>query len=374
MLRRHGRRSPLMRAVLLGLVMLSAPLLAASGAQGSAQSNPYSPQCPGLWDAVGRTYPVAMAPGGPYAIIGMEIGEFLGDGPSPQALTCISDKLSVLHSRWGSMQTTSAGIDLPHFQATEFGHAAQIEYGFWRSVDATTGITNISLLFGRNNHLVTLLFQADAEWTNQYVDSTAFAIWTALGGFQVGTPTASDQFTNSGLWSVLALPPTMTYAQSSDYLSAMFAGFDDIGRTTTPALLAGQSHVSVDLFDPLAGSESTQVTVDGLTQDMELSVVLVGPSAEISPFGICGGVGTYADLQLGAPVTVRNMAGAIVAQGPDWPARKGTDFRGDTCSGTVTVEDVPFGSESYTVWIRDTIVATTSPPGSQYVWLVSIVI
>ncbi len=258
-------------------LLVTASLADLRGAEVAGQANPYAPQCPDLWDAVGRTFPVAIAPGGPYAIVGMEIAEFSGDGPTPQALTCISDKLTVLHARWGSTQHISTDISLPHFAALAYGQAAQIKYGFWMSVDSN-GITNISLLFGRDNHLVTLLFQADVAWTNQYFDSTAYSIWNALDSIPARVLTFSDQPLSTGLWQLLTLPAMMTYDRSNDYLPVMFTGVDDNGRSTTPALISGRSRVGADLNGPLDADGPTDSTAI-LTSTA--SVLYLTPTAEL---------------------------------------------------------------------------------------------
>ena len=242
--------------IALGIGLVAGSLTDLDAPLSSAQANSYAPQCPGLWDAAGRQFAVPTAPGGPFVSVGMEVAEFFGDAPSPEALICISNKLTVLHGRWGLTQHTSDQITLPHFQSLSYGHPDQIKHNLWITIDSI-GVTNVSLLFGRNNHLVTLLFQADLAWTNQYLDSTAYGVWTALGSLPANEPTASDQTLNTGLWRTLALPAAINVGRFNDYIPVMFTGVESDSRYTTPALLAQVSRVGADLNGPVTTSNGT---------------------------------------------------------------------------------------------------------------------
>ena len=246
--------------LVVGVTVVAISLAGQNKNANSAQPNPYQSQCQGLWDAAGRQFPVAVAPGGPYAIIGMEIAEFSDNGPSNQAVGCISDKLDVLHSRWGPIQRDPREITLPHLQTTQDEQLANAVYGVWMSTDSS-GVTNVSLLLGRERHLATVLIQADPSWTNQYLDSIAYNLWIEMGTLPEGIQTVSDQLRNTGLWALLNLPATMNYERSYDYLPVMFTGVDQDSRYSTPALLAGMSRVRSDMNGSPGGIDGNIPTV-----------------------------------------------------------------------------------------------------------------
>lgn len=260
-------RNRLGRASLTALVIVCAGMGAASSSrylhhpdQAVAQSGSFfRVQCPSLWDAVGRRFVVSMADGATAASIDMEVAEFSADGVPPASLTCISDKLRGFHGLYGPVGFSPSGIFLPHFEALSYGQAAQINYGLFVSTDAS-GQTYISMLFGRDNRAVVLTFTSATTWTNQYLDATAYSIWTALGSFPRNGQTASDQTVHSGLWELLLLPPLLIASQSADYLSTLFTGVDDRYRPMTPALAEGISHASPELFTPSGAPPSAGPT------------------------------------------------------------------------------------------------------------------
>jgi len=278
------------------LVIAGSPLYIDDQDQVAAQSGSFfRVQCPNLWDAVGRRFFVPMADGAPSASIDMEVAEFSADNVPPASLNCISDKLRGFHSLYGPVGFDPPGVFLPHFEALSVGQAAQISYGLFISND-TSGQTYISMLFGRDNHAVALTFTSPTIWTNQYLDATAYGIWTALGSFPRNVPTASDQTIHSGLWGLPVLPSSLVASESADYLSTLFAGVDDNYQPMTPALAEGISHASPELFTPSGvpssnGQTSVPTIVPTSFPIMQPTCVPNHPSpnCSLTPLGVLQG-------------------------------------------------------------------------------------
>lgn len=291
------------RALLTALIVVCAVMAIANSSRGldhqdqvAAQSGSFfRVQCPSLWDAVGRQFSVPMADGVSLAAIDMEVAEFSAESVPPASLTCISDKLRGFHSLYGPVGFSPPGVFLPHFAALSYGQAAQINYGLFVSNDAS-GQTYISMLFGRENRAVVLTFTSPMAWTNQYLDATAYGIWTALGSFPRNGPTASDQTLHSGLWELLLLPSPLIANESTDYLSTLFTGADDNYQPMTPALAEGISHASPELFAPPGAPASDRQTSVPTTLPTTYPVMQPtcvpnhpAPGCSLTPFGVLQG-------------------------------------------------------------------------------------
>lgn len=242
-------RFPMCFLGIVALLCTSSPLtLLRSEQHLSAQSGAFfRQQCPSLWDAVGRRFTV---PTGNSRIPGaaeVEIAEFGNDGVPAESLTCISDKLTAIHSMRGPLDDNPHGIALPHFQ-TPAGQIGTVEYGLWASSSNGGEADAYSMLFTRDNRAVVVTFYGYNFWVTEQLDLTAHAIWQNLASLPPNSQTASNQMANAGLWPLVTVTTTIPPIETEDYLDTLAAGLNDGWQPRTPAIDAGMSVVAPQLL------------------------------------------------------------------------------------------------------------------------------
>ena len=359
----------------------------------SAQIGILRGQTPGLWDAVERRFEATDPGTNDVRSIDIQIGEFADGSSAYRAISTINQKIEYTYAfGYEGVQVNAGMYDLPHFQALNRNQVVQIDYNLFTTRDSS-GLLYADILFGRDNRLVVVSLTGNQASINHQLDSVAYSVWEALRSFTRDTLTHSDQQIGSGLWSLLTLPSTVAASAyvASDHLPFIFTGLTPEFGQTTPALDAGLSAVSPSLTlgqttDPSVDRSASSVDVTPASdsgqaadatfgvQDLRLTIILTGSAFEVTPFGVCVGAGSYADLRADATIQVRDAAGNVVAQTTGGPGRLGEDYRGQTCSASIDIPAIPLGSPSYSVAIGDTVIGTTAPPGSQYRWAMQFIV